>query len=96
MIEPNLRPDQLAWLSQRYQEDLQQHARVLEIEMPAETDLTARCRIELTGVMDGVDGTYDVESIARTYSALTGFRQHVRARQASDELTALAVSSMEF
>jgi hypothetical protein len=87
VLEPNLRADQLSLLTRRYRQDIRQHCRIVEIEMPGELQINARGRIRLTETVPGCDGTYDIESIERSYSPYAGFRQQVRARQSADGVT---------
>lgn len=77
---PNLRIDDVSGMVGRLVRDLEQRRRCLEFEMPGELQLTARSRIRLADTNTAFDGLYDVESIQRSFSPTTGFRQRVRAR----------------
>ena len=86
LLQPNLQSDDVGSIVRRYQRDIRQHQKILELEMPGELRMTARSRVMLSSTGAGFDGKYDVDYIERSVSPFGGFRQRVRARQSADDL----------
>ena len=81
--KPGLTPDQaLKWANQKLSE-LSKHERVLNIELPGETTITARDQIQLNGTGSEFDQVYWIDEITRCLDFEYGFVQHIRAKNTS-------------
>ena len=60
------------------------HQRTVTYETPADTTLTPRQRVQLTGTNTSWDATYRVDSIVRRFGVSDGFTQHVTLRNRDD------------
>lgn len=81
-IQPNLPATIASAMAREYTKSRRQAVRVLDGTMPGETALAPRSRIRLSGIGAGYDRAYHIETIDRSFSPVTGFRQRIRARQA--------------
>lgn len=81
-VQPNLPAAVAAAMARDHTRARRQGARTLEGSMPGNTDIGARSRIRIVGIGGGYDRVYHVESVERTFSPISGFRQRIRARQA--------------
>ncbi len=87
-VVPDLLPDAALQLAQRKLAQLSRHERVVEAEMPGELLLDARMLVSVEGTGSAFDQTYWVDEVSRSIDARHGFRQTVRARNASPGLEA--------
>lgn len=78
---PNVTPDLVAQLSTQYNEELLRYRQRIDMSMPGELSLWPRGQLLLEGTGTAFDRKYDIECVDRSYSPVTGYRQHVRARR---------------
>ena len=84
IMAPNLRPDDIVRMKRMMSQELRQHRRTIELEMPGELEMTPRCGISLSGTGSAFDQRYDIESVDRLFGPVSGYVQRVRARQSDD------------
>lgn len=92
VMAPNLRVNDIARMNRLIRQEIVQHRRTIELEMPGELDMTPRSRISLSGTRSEFDQDYDVESIDRLFGPASGYVQRVRARQSGGENTGVPIS----
>ncbi len=79
--QPNLPSGMINQLVIQYNAELERHRCAIEIAMPGDLRIWPRGRLAFSGTGTSFDRTYDIECVRRSYSPMSGFRQHVRARQ---------------
>jgi hypothetical protein len=77
LVRPNLSPDTALKLAQQQVEELCQHERIVELEMPGELTLTPGSTVILDGTGTDFDQIYYVDAIERTIQPRAGFIQSV-------------------
>ncbi len=83
LVRPNLTPDQALQLAQRKLAELTRHERIIDATLPGELMLTPRSQIVLAGTGTDFDQTYFVDAIERSLNSVSGFTQHLRAKNTS-------------
>ncbi len=86
-VLPNLTPDVALQIAQRRLDELSRHERVITAEMPGELLLGAHSPVALEGTDTAFDQTYRIDELARGIDARHGFRQTVRARNVSADVS---------
>jgi phage protein D len=82
-VLPNLTPDVAMQIAQQRLQELVRHERVVSAEMPGEMVISAHGPVALVGTGTAFDQTYWVDEIVRSIDVRQGFRQMLRARNAS-------------
>ena len=91
VMAPNLRPDDIVRINRMISQELIQHRRTIELEMPGELDMNPRCGISLSGTGTVFDQYYDIESVDRLFGPVSGYVQRVRARQSGNTNSAIPI-----
>lgn len=82
-VRPGLTPDQALKFGQQKLSELSKHERIINIEMPGETQITPRDMIQLSGTGTGWDLVMYIDEIHRSISFDSGFTQHIRCKNSS-------------
>ena len=80
VVRPNLLPDTAQILADGIFSQTSGHERTLTVRMPGDLVLSPRDDIRLSGISDGWDGNYRVDSLDREMTLTGGFVQHFKAK----------------
>jgi phage protein D len=86
VVRPNLTPDEALRAAEAMLAELSQHERVITLTMPGELAIGAGTQITLSGTGTDFDQAYCVTEIERSFDPTRGFRQQIRAKNASPTL----------
>lgn len=86
-VFPDLTPDAALQIAQRKLDELSRHERVITAEMPGELAVSAHAMIGLEGTGTVFDQNYWVDEVLRSIDWAGGFRQIVRARNVSPNVS---------
>ncbi len=74
-------------MAQQKLDELSRHERIITAEMPGELTISAHAMIGLEGTGTAFDQNYWVDEVLRSLDWASGFRQTVRARNISPDVS---------
>jgi hypothetical protein len=83
VVYPNLTPDTATSLAQQRLGEIIRHERCVTFSIPGEVSLSPRSFIALEGTGTAFDQSYYIDSIERSFTPRSGFREYIRASNSS-------------